>query len=177
MGEKLIIGLSGWASSGKDEVAKILVKDFGYTKIALADPLRKALYTLNPFIRDNNRLAEVVDYYGWDYAKQIPEVRRLLQVFGSEIGRNMISSDLWVEMALNSVHISDKVVISDIRFPNEFDEVKWMFGEVWRVNRPSIDPVNRHESETALDDFEFDRVIDNEGSLDDLYAAVLSAME
>ena len=74
----MIIGLTGYARSGKDTVANYLVEHHGYTRVAFADAIRDALYELNPYIANNLRVAEVVDDYGWDIAKTNPEVRRLL---------------------------------------------------------------------------------------------------
>lgn len=45
-----IIGLSGYARSGKDAAAKVLVEEFGFTRVAFADKLRDFLYALNPIV-------------------------------------------------------------------------------------------------------------------------------
>ena len=50
----MIIGLTGYAQSGKDSVADILVKNYGYTRIAFADPIRKLLYETNPAVKDGD---------------------------------------------------------------------------------------------------------------------------
>ena len=44
----MIIGLTGYAQSGKDTVAKILVENYGFTRIAFADKIREFLYETNP---------------------------------------------------------------------------------------------------------------------------------
>ena len=41
-------------------------------------------------------------------------------------------------------------------------------GEMWRVVRPGTGPVNGHVSETALDTYTYDNIIDNAGTVDDL---------
>lgn len=46
----MIIGLSGYARSGKDEAAKVLVNEFGYRRVAFADKLREFLYAQDPII-------------------------------------------------------------------------------------------------------------------------------
>lgn len=38
---KLLVGLSGFAGSGKDAAGTFLVEDFGFCKVALADPLKR----------------------------------------------------------------------------------------------------------------------------------------
>lgn len=45
-----VIGLSGYARSGKDEAAKVLVDEFGFIRVAFADKLRDVLYALNPIV-------------------------------------------------------------------------------------------------------------------------------
>lgn len=49
-----LIGLSGYARSGKDEAAKVLVEEFGFKRIAFADKLRDFLYALDPIVTVKN---------------------------------------------------------------------------------------------------------------------------
>jgi hypothetical protein len=174
----MIIGLSGYAQVGKDTVARILVEDYGFTRIGFADIIKKAAYILDPIITlDGVRLAHAVDKYGWDGAKQVPEVRRILQVLGSEIGRDLIDPQLWVELTMHSVHQDGKIVISDVRFRNEAEEIKWKHGQIWRISR--IDkgaPVNVHRSETDMDSWDFDQYVSNNGSIDDLKEEIATLM-
>ena len=78
----MIIGLTGYARSGKDSVAKVLVDHYGFIRLAFADPIRDLLLEVNPILDKGNRLSSLVDEYGWDIAKAQPEVRRLLQTLG-----------------------------------------------------------------------------------------------
>jgi hypothetical protein len=174
----MIIGLSGYAQVGKDTVAQILVEDYGYTRIGFADTIKKAAYLLDPIITlDGVRLAHAVDRYGWDGAKQVPEVRRILQVLGSEIGRDLIDPQIWVELTMHSVHQDDKIVISDVRFRNEAEEIKWKHGEIWRISRIQKGaPVNVHRSETDMDSWDFDEYVSNNGSIDNLKQEVALIM-
>ena len=68
-------------------------------------------------------------------------------------------------MALGNIEAGDKIVVTDVRFPDEAQEIKWMFGEIWRIERPGTEPANQHTSETAMDDWVFDRTINNSGDL------------
>lgn len=63
-------------------------------------------------------------------------------------------------------------IITDCRFPNEFRAIKDNGGIVIRIERDGIVPINAHPSETALDSFEFDFEIENNGSLEDLRRSV-----
>lgn len=171
----MIVGLSGYARSGKDTVASLLPH---HTRRAFADPMRDALYTLNPIIFDHHeRVSDLVDRFGWDKAKvMFPELRRLLQVLGTEVGRQMIDEDVWVTMATRDLSPSDDIVFADVRFPNEAKAIKALGGTVWRINRPGNEPINAHSSETAMDDWAFDAILDNSGTLEDLLAQVETAI-
>ena len=160
--------MSGYARSGKDTVAELLCLNYGYKRVSFADPMRQALYVLSPKIDNIVRLSEYVDDYGWDVAKQNQEVRRLLQVFGTEVGRKMFGLDFWIDIALKDLSGDTQVVISDVRFPNEADAIAKLGGSVWRINRKNHSAVNGHASEHAMDNYMFNHVIYNDGTLDDL---------
>ena len=160
--------MSGYARSGKDTVAELLCLNYGYKRVSFADPMRQALYVLSPKIDNIVRLSEYVDDYGWDVAKQNQEVRRLLQVFGTEVGRKMFGLDFWINIALKDLSGDTQVVISDVRFPNEADAIAKLGGSMWRINRKNHSAVNGHASEHAMDNYMFNHVIYNDGTLDDL---------
>lgn len=171
------IGLSGWARAGKDTAADYLVEKHGYTKMSFASPMKEALYRLNPRITVDNvvntALRVGVDAYGWDDLKEHgPEVRGLLQRFGTEVGRNMFGEDFWVDASLRSIPDGSKVVFADVRFPNEADTIRELGGKVWRINRIGFNAANDHISEHALDEYKFDLVVDNNSSIEYLYNKV-----
>ena len=92
----MIIGLSGYAGSGKDTVASVLIEQHGFTRLAFADPIREFLLLINPILSDGHRVNETVTMIGWDNAKSKPEVRRLLQDIG--VGcRQMFGEDFWIK--------------------------------------------------------------------------------
>jgi hypothetical protein len=62
------------------------------------------------------------------------------------------------------------MAVSDCRYPNEAAAIRARGGLVLRVERPGVEPINAHRSEVALDGFDFDAVIDNDGSIEDLVA-------
>jgi len=172
----MIIGLSGYARSGKDTVAELLVLNYGFKRMAFADGIRDALLALNPILHDGHRLNEIVQMYGWEVAKAKDEVRRLLQVMGTEVGRQQIHQDVWVWRLFNKIDTDERIVIPDVRFPNEARMVEERGGEVWRINRQSHGAVNDHVSERAMDNYMFKRVLFNNGTLDDLSDEVFMLM-
>jgi len=134
----------------------------------------------------------IKDNTSWYIVKLTP--RKLLQLLGTEAGRNILHPNIWVNALFADYVCNDcgqkecptdeedtgqmihrsfpSWIITDVRFPNEVERIKDKGGIVIRVNRDNgtraID-VNPHPSETALDDFsDFDYVIENDGSIEDL---------
>jgi hypothetical protein len=164
-----IIGLTGYAQSGKDTFASILVEKYGYSRIAFADKIRDFLYGINPMVgcSPTGYLQDLVNLVGWDKAKQEPQVRRLLQDLGIS-ARDLISEDIWVTAALSSVSKDQRVVITDVRFENEAAMIKSMGGQLWRVKRSGVGPVNDHVSESEMDGYKVDQIFVNNGTLEEL---------
>jgi hypothetical protein len=135
-----IIGLTGYARSGKDSAAAVLVKEYGYTRVAFADGVRSMALAIDPLLFGNVRLSSVVRTSGWDEAKAVPEVRRLLQAIGTEGVRNHIGDDSWVRVGKRKVDAVDgPVVITDVRFPNEAAAVREWGGFLLRMSRLNSD--------------------------------------
>ena len=174
------IGLIGRRRVGKDTVAKILVEQYGYERLAFADPLREAALALNPIVcigagEEEWRLARVVETIGWEAAKdRYPEVRRILQRLGDEAGRRIHGPDLWVRhMERRLRGATGPVVVTDVRYRNEAAVLRGQGFRLVRVVRPvptSSDPadVAGHASETELATYRTDETLVNNGSLDDL---------
>lgn len=180
----MIIGLSGYARSGKDSVAEVLVEEYGFIRLAFADKLRQALYALDPTVISEysvpHNLQWVIDQWGWDGVKETgfgPEVRRLLQRMGTEAGRMTLGDNIWVDAAFLDVKKDKNYVFTDCRFPNEASRVGREGGEVWRVTRPGVEPTNDHISEIGLDNWPFHRIILNDQALDTLRLKVKEAYE
>ena len=122
--------------------------------------------------------------------------RKILQLLGTEAGREVIHPNIWVN-ALFADYVCDDCgqkecptdeedtgqmihysfpnwIITDVRFPNEAQAIKDRGGIVIRVNRDYQNPlmpdvaIPEHPSETALDNHNFDYVIDNSSSISDL---------
>jgi hypothetical protein len=172
-----VVGVSGYARSGKDTIADYLVEHYGYEKVSFSTPMKEAMYRLNPRITVNEvvntALRVGVDVYDWEGLKErSPDIRGLLQRFGTEVGREMFGEDFWVDYALNSIVDGTKVVIADVRYPNEANAIKALGGKVFRVERDGVGPANEHASENALEGYEFDGTIHNWGTIEGLYSDV-----
>ena len=175
----MIIGLTGYAQSGKDTVAKILVENYGYTRIAFADKIRDFLYETNPMFDaiagEPMFVKNKVDRDGWEEAKKSPHIRRLLQTSGVA-ARKLFGEDFWVKQALKGIELDGNYVIADVRFENEADEIKFTGGQIWRIKRLGIDPVNGHVSETQMDGYPVDQIFINNTTVEDLEMLVKTRM-
>jgi hypothetical protein len=169
----MFVGLSGYARSGKDTACDGLVQA-GFARVAFADAVRASLAAVNPLVPYGDEMVRVdtlVATYGWEAAKATSEVRALSQRVGTEGGRAIHGEDAWVNVAMRTA--GPKTAFSDVRFPNEADAIRSMGGIVIRITRPGVGPANGHTSETALDDYEFDFVVSNDGTVENLQAAVV----
>lgn len=176
----MIIGLTGYAQSGKDTVAKILVENYGYTRVAFADKIREFLYETNPMF-DNVAgeplfVRERVDRDGWEEAKKSPHIRRLLQNSGVA-ARKVFGENFWVQQALREVHFEGNYVITDVRFTNEADAIKkYDNSQIWRIKRLGVDAINAHVSETQMDGYPVDQIFINNSTIEDLEVLVKTRM-
>jgi len=119
--------------------------------------------------------------------------RLLLQLIGTECGRNIIHPNIWINatfadykpqhfrtvkcQGLFVEHLTTMPnwIISDVRFPNEVKSIKDRGGVLIRIIRPLNDNkiIYNHESETALDHYnDWDYVINNDGTIEDLIEKV-----
>lgn len=121
-----------------------------------------------------------------------PTPRYFLQYIGSELFRFQIHENTWVNATMADYKPLDgrtmqdpddsnigfpNWIITDTRFPNEAKAIKNKNGVVIRVNRNTGNN-DQHISEIALDDYkDWDYVIDNNGTLDELIEKVLEILK
>lgn len=173
-----LIGLLGRKRSGKDTFAERLVSHHGYTRFAFADALRAAAEALDPYVgwtdlgfrvRLSDALREVGGWEGLKYSEYDAESRRILQRMG--VGVRDLDPDFWLRVVVDQVRKHDgPAVITDVRFPNEFEAVYDHVGIAVRIVRPGLDSSDLHVSETALDGFLPTLIYDNAGTIEDLHA-------
>jgi hypothetical protein len=194
-----LIGISGKLGSGKDTVARLINEITGnsYEVKRFAGKLKliASLLTGIPVERfedqdfKNIELGQqwntfstrpsvggtpVLPKYNHEPFVKPMTVRELLQKLGTNAVRDNLHVDAWVNALFADFKENAFWIVPDTRFPNEFNAIKTHSGVVIRVNRgPGTDP---HPSETALDYHDFDYVIDNSGTLEELRAQVLKML-
>lgn len=178
-----IIGLTGLAGSGKDTVRNILEQDHGFSGMAFADPIRAMLHRLFNFCGVGSEYMEVRELK----EQPIPGIglsyRELAQTLGTEWGREQ-HPDFWIRIAQASLRDDStrsfgplRIVFSDVRFPNEVAMIRELGGEIWRIDRPGLEPVRDHESESNVSGIKADRVLVNNSSIDSLWILVASILD
>lgn len=178
----IVIGVSGKAGAGKDTICNFLMEHHGFSKIALADPIKrlvKDVFVLTDEQTHDRVLREkpLKDWPGWT-------VRKLLQIIGTEMFRNTIDQDIWVKSLCKRIKSSYDLlwVVPDVRFPNEQATMKKMFKNRYisiRVERPGKDGntdggVKNHQSESYVLDADF--VFQNDSTIQDLGKKVCDLM-
>ena len=125
--------------------------------------------------------------------------RWVLQHWGTEVCRRAFHNDIWVASIENKLRtVKDNVVLSDCRFPNEVDAIKNSGGMSIRVERgeapdwyadaiivnegmnnskhkqarENLDALNIHASEYSSVGLNYDHVIWNDGTVDDLHKRI-----
>jgi hypothetical protein len=109
--------------------------------------------------------------------KQIWSIREMLQFIGTDVGRTLVDTDIWVKLFVQSISPLDNVVVTDCRFENERAIVKSLGGVLVRVNRPNLEQ-DSHVSDNSLgDDSEYHYVINNDKSIHELHNQVKEIYE
>lgn len=194
----MIIGVCGLIGSGKDTIADYLVNVHQFRRDSFAASLKDAVSAvfgwerelLEGRTRHSREWREQVDPW-WAQRLGIADLtpRWVLQNWGTEVCRRGFHEDIWVASVENKIRRSqDDIVISDCRFPNEVAALRRSGGHVIQVirgNTPEWWPTavtnpdlmgqlhpQVHYSEWAWAGTNFDRVIPNHGTLDELYAGI-----
>lgn len=162
-----LIGLTGAAGAGKDLVASLIP---GAHRIAFADPIYEGLAVMLglPEAALRSRASKEAPLAGLGRSP-----RQLLQTLGTDWGRQMVSPDIWLQAAFwrwekASAAGHGVIVVPDVRFANEARLIHDQGGEVWLIHRPNLEPVAAHVSEAGLPLGQIDRLLVNDGSVEQL---------
>lgn len=174
-----------FANTLKDAVSAV----FGWDRTLLEGRTREA-----------REWREQVDLW-WAKRLNMPALtpRWVLQYWGTDVLRKGFHNDLWIASLENKLRSTvDDVVISDCRFPNEICSIRAAGGLVvrvvrgaepdwyqdavnanagssnmsWLISKTKLERQGIHASETAWVGTEFDAVLDNNHSVDNLYQQV-----
>lgn len=173
----MIIGLIGRKRVGKDTIADYLVKNYKFVKYGFGEPLKevcKTMFDLSPAQLETDLKDEIDER--WNIRP-----RDMFQILGTDFAREMIHQklpQLKVEEGQFWVHkfgmwyqerSNSRIVISDIRFVNEYEYLKKLGAVFIKINR-NVDNIDTHRSEQEIDLIrEIDYTINNNSNLEELY--------
>lgn len=198
-GKLILIGLTGYKQHGKSTVADRLVEEHGFFRLSFAGPLKAMADRINPVVginayQDGDEfiaepihldIARVAYPNEGDLKAAFPLYRVFLQRLGTE-GLRAIDDNFWVKLLDEAVGnfynandlagLDTRIVIDDVRFPNEANFFKALHNEeldlhtaVWQVTRPgSPVPEDTHASEAHVGQLGEERHLKNAGTIDEL---------
>lgn len=193
-----IIAICGLIGSGKDTVADYLCNFHQYKRDSFASTLKDAVACVFGWDRE---LLEGRTKYSRDWREQIDDwwaerlsipnltPRWVLQNWGTEVCRHGFHDDIWIASLENRLRNSkDNVVITDCRFQNEIKALKAANALIIRIKRGaepewfttatttpelmSLHYPKIHSSEYSWVQTNFDDVIDNNGTIEELYTKI-----
>lgn len=170
-----LVAFVGPAGAGKSAAAQVLTDD-GYKQVKIASPLKAML---RAFYKDAGLSRDETERRIEGDLKETPcehlggkTPRFAMQTLGFEWGRQMISEDIWVNVARrrvkNQLEWERRIVLDDVRFANEAAMVRELGGVVVGITgRKSA--VAAHASENVpTPDF----IVPNDGSPEDFASEV-----
>lgn len=145
-----VIGVCGFAGTGKTTIANHLVAEHGFQKMSFADGVKDI--TAATFGWDRKKLAgatpedrqwrEQPDEYWTKKLGRTFTPRIALQFLGTDIYRTHIHPNIWADITMAKIRnlpTDAKVVIDDVRFCNERDAILEIGGKLITVLRDTPD--------------------------------------
>lgn len=144
----VLIAICGFQGSGKDTIANYLVDKYGFIKLSFASAVKDVVAITFSWNRkllegdteESRIFRETIDDW-WSAKLNIPNFtpRIALQKIGTDIFRNNLDQNIWVDIVERKIkdyiNSNKNVVISDLRFPNEFKMIREYSGTIIHVKR------------------------------------------
>jgi len=161
-----LIGISGKKGAGKDLAAKLIQEEFPeFQIIHFADPLK----VVTSIITETTLSEQYTRSGKASIPSKLPyTIGRYQQIIGEAL--RVVDPDIWIRITMKKCGIP--TIIADVRYLSEVNAIKLNGGTVIRINRDSFieadgrDPL--HPSEIELDNYPFECVIDNNGTIEEL---------
>lgn len=178
-----IIGLTGFAGSGKDTAYNALagaLPSVRFERRAFADLVKqsamRALGIDPQHAEEFKRRGRLTIHFGHDRYAELSG-REFLQRYGTEAHRDLFGHDFWTNLIISpDVLPPDAVtVVTDVRFDDEAERIRGLGGEVWKVVRPGNPSTDPHATEAGVSPELVDRYVQNDGTVDELADKMASA--
>jgi hypothetical protein len=138
-----ILGLVGAIGAGKSALGNRLVEHDGYQRVHMGQPIKDMLASLGLSQEELHGTPAIRNAPSERLSGRSP--RYAMQTLGTDWGRRMISPKIWAD-ALDrrleqlTAEGAEKIVIDDLRFPEDFAVIVRRNGIIARVVRPGISP-------------------------------------
>jgi hypothetical protein len=161
--------------SGKGTISNLLVREYGYVRFSFAAPIKTMFIALCMTAGvPKSMYPDIID--GIHKETPLPELSGLsLRTFaegvGTTWGRNMVDTDLWVNIAqpqiVKRIEEGAKIVVDDARFNNEVLLAHRLGGQSVSVLRPTYNGgvAPTLASEGHLEGFQFSKKFINDDSI------------
>lgn len=174
--------LSGWARSGKDAAAELLIEEFDFNRVAFADALKRDVATrtglpLSDFTTaaKDSPLRALCPAFP---AAKTPRDILLAHALRIRAANPNFYSELVAEIILSAPKA--RWVVSDWRYRAEYETLRSLIPDVRilriRIERPGV-VASADPSEHDLDDAPMDCIIHNSGTISDLRGMLRLAMQ
>jgi dephospho-CoA kinase len=182
------IAITGGLRSGKDTVGAYLREKYGYTRFAFGNGIREVTFRLYPHLYANGEKPRALLQGFGQMARSFDEDVWVRDLFRRIDGHERLSRADAQFYGHNYEPV--RVVVTDLRQPNELARCRAEGYVIIRVKATSALRIQRaveasdtfryedlaHETEQHTDGFAVDYEIENDGSLDELYAQIDAIM-
>ena len=177
----IILGIHGAPRSGKDSICNYILSKLPLLRYGPSVQVKRATAAMfdipEEYLYDDTMKDRHNEFWDMSY-------RKMAQLVGNESSRKIFGDDFWmrhVEKYLQDELPADKqgIILADIRYQNEAKWVKMRKGIlifVTRKNKPTASNES-HEAERGLDPKLADIIIENDGTLDELYEKVQKVLD
>jgi len=126
---KIVVGLTGAAGVGKSAFARDLIRNHGFRRLSLADPLKLMIRAVLASWGYNTAAQ---DYWIEGDGKERPcpalayrTPRLAMQLLGTEYGREGLDGDVWINHLVKRIEANSasRIVVDDVRFDNEAEAI------------------------------------------------------
>jgi hypothetical protein len=138
----MIVGFLGFIGSGKGTAGDIL-KEIGFVKQSFAGPVKDTAsvmfgwprHLLEGDTEESRKFREEYDpFWSKKFGYQFTP-RMALQTIGTEVGRDLFDSNIWISRLEKNIEENKNYVITDVRFKNEMNWIRNNNGILIEIQR------------------------------------------
>lgn len=178
-----LVAIHGAIGSGKDTTADALVKLLGWKKIEIKSTIVDVLSLIFSIPRSEFENRETKEIKRTELYNKSP--RELMRSLGTEWGIDKVNECIWIDQAIDKIKSTKMmgypgIVVPDLRFSHEFNKLKPLGFEMWKIKRPNNPyehATSNHRSDILLPDSMFDSIVYNVGTIGSLINHVKSKIE